>query len=296
MGPPFVLCAALAAAPVAPRAAAPPPVEIPVTAEGRTWTATVVDKKGHRYRMVPDAKGTVLIAVESIHGPAPNVRLLNAQGKTLRRGVRGKTFARPAPGAALFLDVAPPYKDAASTYHLTVAFDVDRPRALRDRPRAVRPRDIVRVPGAAAADLDQVTVDGLPADYAVNGGDVLVTLPAYAQTGRIELHFDARPPRLHEVELFGVEQVVADRLGECEGAGCISFTIAPSVGPKWLEAIARLLDADVRRHVVRTGSVVVKLRLPSSESYALEQLRRMGNVSSAQRVALSEVTQAPLSP
>ena len=259
-------------------------------------TATVVDKKGNRYRMAVDEKGTVLIAVESIHGPAPNVRLTNAAGQTLRRGVRGKTFARPAAGDVLFVEVTPPYKDAASTYHLSVAFDVDRPRPLRDLPRPMRPRDIVRVPGGAAADLDQVTVDGIPADYAVNGGDVLVTLPAYARAGHIELHFDVRPPKVHDVELIGIERNVADRLGECVGTGCLSFTISPSVDPKWLDAIARLLDANVRRHVIRTGSVVVKLRLPSSESYALEQLRRMGGVSSAQVASQSELTQGPLSP
>lgn len=270
-------------------------VPIPLVVEGVTVTSTIVDKKGQRYRIIADAKGTVLIAVESIHGPAPNVKLMNAEGKTIRRGVRGKSFARPNPGDELVLEVTPPYKDAASTYQLSVSFEVDRPRELRHLPRPLRPRDIVRVRGGAAHDLDQVTVGGLPADYAINGGDVLVTIPGFARSGDIELRYEARAAKTMKVELIGTTKVV-DRTGECSGTGCLSFTISPSAGPQWLDAIAKLLDADVRKHVIRTGNVVVKLRLPSAESYALEQLRRMGSVSSSQRAAQSEVTQAPLSP
>lgn len=269
-------------------------VPIPLLPEGVTVTGSIVEKKGHRYRIVADAKGTALIAVDTIHGPAPNVKLMNAEGKTIRRGVRGKSFARPNPGDELVLEVTPPYKDAASTYQLSVAFEVDRPRHMRHLPRPLRPRDIVRVTGGAALDLDQVTVGGLPADYAIHGADVLVTIPGFARSGDIELRYETRAPKSMKVELIGTANA-ADRIGECSGTGCLSFTLSPSAGPHWLEAIAKLLDADVRKHVIRTGSVVVKLRLPSSESYALEQLRRMGGVSSAQRMASSEVTQAPLS-
>jgi hypothetical protein len=290
---------ALPAKPRAPRRAPPREaaheVPIPLVAEGVTVTGTIVEKKGQRYRIFADAKGTVLIAVDSIHGPAPNVKLMNAEGKTIRRGVRGKSFARPNPGDELVLEITPPYKDAASTYQLSVAFEVDRPRHLRHLPRPLRPRDIVRVVGGAAPDLDQVTVGGLPADYAIHGADVLVTIPGFARSGEIELRYETRPVKTMRVELIGTSDAV-DRMGECSGTGCLSFTLSPSVGPKWLDAIAKLLDADVRKHVIRTGSVVVKLRLPSSESYAIEQLRRMGSVSSAQRAAQSEVTQAPLSP
>lgn len=278
-----VLLAATAAA-SSPRPAVPvaPPTNVDIKAEGVTLTGTVVTSEKDRFRMVATEKGTILIAVESIHGPAPNVRLVNAEGKTLRRGVRGKTFARPNPGDELTLEIATPYKEAASTYHLTVAFDVDRPRAQRHLPRALRPRDIVRVSTEGATDLEQVTVGGLGADYAINGGDVLITIPAYAQHGTIELRFESRPPIVKTVELIGCEQDVADRTGACAGTGCVAVIIAPHVGPRWLEAIAKLLDADVTRHIVATGAVTLKLRLPSSESYALEQLRRMPAVSSVQ--------------
>lgn len=263
-------------------------VPMPLVADGVTVTSTVVEKKGQRYRLVADAKGTVLISVDSIHGPAPNVKLMNTAGKVIRRGVRGKSFARPNAGDELVLEVTPPYKDAASTYQLSVAFEVDRPRHERHLPRPLRPRDIVRVTGAAAPDLDQVTVGGLPADFAIHGDDVLVTIPGFARSGEIELRYETRAPRAKTVELIGTAKSAVDRIGACTGTGCISLTLSPSAGPHWLDAIAKLLDADVVAHTIATGSVVLRLRLPSAEGLAVEQLRRMGSVTSAQRMTHAE--------
>ena len=266
-----------------------PPTPVTVSAGGEVLVGSVAGTERQRYRLVPDQKGTLIISVDRIHGPAPRAVLRNAEGKGLRRADRrGKLWARPAPGTELILELAPPQGGARAVYHLSVAFDVDRPRAERGQQRPARPRDIVRVPAVEVQGLDQVHVGGLPAEYTIHGGDVLVGIPAFAQSGPIELHFESRPAALHPVELIGKEAPRADLdTGACAArdgavpAGCLRLALEPSVGSRWLDAIARVLDADLVKHSVRSGVVELKLRLPSSESYALEQLKGMPGVRSA---------------
>lgn len=272
------------------------PTPLPVSAGGEVVVGSVAGTERQRYRLVPDQKGTLIISVDRIHGPAPRAVLRNAEGKGLRRADRrGKLWARPAPGTELILELAPPPGGERAVFQLSVAFDADRPRAERGKQRPARPRDIVRVPTNDVHGLDQVQVGGLPAEYTIHGGDVLVGVPAFAQSGPIELHFESRPPAQHPVELIGKEPPRADMdTGACTArdgavpAGCLLLALDPSVGSLWLDAIARVLDADLVRHSVRTGTVELKLRFPSSQSYALEQLKGMPGVRSAKPVDVGQ--------
>jgi hypothetical protein len=283
--------AAVAAAPAPPgppRARPPPPrppAEIAVKAEGAMASGSLAAGERARYRLFVEGKGTVLVRIDAIHGPDPRARIMNKEGKTIRFARLGQLWARPPAGTELFLEVTPGYRGAATTYQLSVAFDVDRPRERRADPRPVRPGDMVKVPlGADVHELDQVRVDGLLAEVAVRGGDAIVTVPALARTGSIELRFETRPTRTVEVELIGAERA-SDRVSELCGSaepGCLAVVVGPAVGTLWLEAIARIVDADIARHVVASGSVVLKLRMPSSERFALDQLRRTRGVLSAQ--------------
>lgn len=246
-----------------------------------------------RYRLVPDQKGTLIISVDRIHGPAPRAVLRNAEGQGIRRADRrGKLWARPAPGTELVLEVSPQPGGERSVYHLSVAFDVDRPRAQRSERRPARPRDIVRVPASDVHGIDQVLVGGLAAEYTIQGGDVLVGIPAFARTGPIELHYEARPSEQLEVQLIGVEPPRADLdTGACAATdgtappGCLRLALEPSVGSQWLDAITHVLDADLVKHTVKSGVVELKLRMPSSQSFALEQLKAMPGVRAAQPLA-----------
>lgn len=289
----LLLLAATAASPAAPL---PAPIPIEVSAPGVVLVGNVSGNARNRYLLVPDERGTVVISVERIHGLAPQALLRSAAGQRVRRADRtGKLWARPAPGTELVLELSAPTRADTSVYQLTVAFDVDRPRAARGLRRPARPRDIVRVPASDLRGLDRVTVGGLAAEHTIQGGDVFVSIPAFARAGPVELHFEGRPPELAEVELVGVEPPREDLdTGACAAAaggapaGCLRVAIEPSVGSLWLAAIARVVDADLVKHVVPSGVVELKLRLPSSEGFALEQLRTMPGVRSAQSMSTEQ--------
>ncbi len=285
----LILWAAAAASPVA----APPPVPIEVTGAGSVQVVTVGGAGGARYRLSVAERGTVLISVDRIDGPAPQAVLRNAEGQRLRRADRrGKLWARPPAGSVLVLELSPAARDTPSVVQLSVAIDVDRPRAQRAQRRPARPRDIVRVPVADLRGLDGVQVGGLAAEYTIQGGDVFVAIPAFAQRGPIELHFEARPTEIVDVTLIGTEPPRRDLdTGACAltagavPAGCVRLDIEPPVGTLWLDAIARIVDADLVRHELASGVVELKLRLPSTEGFALERLRAMPGVRSATSVA-----------
>lgn len=286
----LLLLAAAAASPVAPPNASAP---IEATAEGAVLVGSVAGAGRSRYRILVPHKGTVLIAIEPIHGPVPLAVLRNAEGQRIRRADRrGRLWARPPAASELLLELSSVARDARSVFQLSVAFDIDRPRALRGQRRPARPRDIVGVSAADPRGLDRVLVGGLVAEHTIQGGEVYVSVPAFAQRGPIELHYEARPPEVVDVELIGVEPPRADLdTGACTAAsgtappGCLRLLIEPSVGSRWLDAIAREVDADLVKHQPASGAVVLKLRLPSSEGYALEQLRAMPGIKTAQPMA-----------
>jgi hypothetical protein len=64
---------------------------------------------------------------------------------------------------------------------------------------------------------------------------------------------------------------------------CLELHVSPSVGTVWLTALARVLDADVARHIHRNGTVALRLRVRSSEEWALSLLATMPGVLSAQK-------------
>ena len=281
----LLLLAASAASPVVPQ---PVPTPVVVSAAGQVVVGTVAGPGRPRYRLTVPEKGPVLISIDPIHGPAPQAVLRNAEGQRIRRADRrGQLWARPPAGATLVLELAPVARDLRSVYHLSIAFDVDRPRALRGERRPARPRDIVRVPASDVRGLDRVLVGGLAAEYTIQAGDVYVSVPAYARHGPVELHYEARPPEVIDIELVGVEPPRPDLdAGTCARAagaappGCLHLVLEPSVGSLWLDAIAREVDADLVKHLVDSGAVELKLRLPSTESYAVAQLRAMPGVRS----------------
>lgn len=292
VGPQHLLLMAATAA--SPMAKPPTPTPLEVTAAGVVQVGAVGGSERLRYRLTVADKGTVLISVDRIHGPAPQAVLRNAEGQRLRRADRrGKLWARPPAGSELVLEVAPAARDARSVFQLSVAIDVDRPRALRGERRPARPRDIVRVPTGDPRGLDGIHVGGLAAEYTIQGGDVFVSIPAFARRGPIELHFEARPPELVDVTIIGAEPARADfDSGACAAsagavpAGCVRVAVEPPVGSLWLDAIAREVDADLVAHEVANGVVALKLRLPSSESFALEQLRTMPGVRAASSLGM----------
>ncbi len=283
----------LAATAASPMAKPPPPTPIEVRAAGTVQVGAVSGSERLRYRLTVAEKGTVLISLERIHGPAPQAVLRNAEGQRLRRADRrGKLWARPPAGSELVLELAPAALDARSVFQLSVAIDVDRPRAQRSQRRPARPRDIVRVPVADPRALDGARVGGLAAEYTIQGSDVFVSIPAFARRGPIELYFEARPAEVLEVGLIGVEPARADidtdACAPTAGAippGCLRLAIEPSVGSLWLDAIAREVDADLVKHEVERGVAELKLRLPSTEGFAIEQLRSMPGVRSASSMA-----------
>lgn len=293
MGPHHLLLLAAAAASSTERP--PPPTPIDVSAPGAVLVGAVAGSGRARYRLTVADKGTVLISIDPIHGPAPIAVLRNAEGQRIRRADRrGKLWARPPAGAQLVLELAPVARDARSVFQLSVAFDVDRARALRGQQRPARPRDTVRVPASDARGLDRVLVGGLAAEYTIQGNDVYVGIPAFARSGPIELHYEARPSEVIDIELIGVEPQRPELdtgacapAGGAAAAGCLRLALEPSMGSLWLEAVAREVDADLVKHVVDSGVVELKLRLPSTERYALEQLRAMPGVRSAQSLAVA---------
>jgi hypothetical protein len=147
---------------------------------------------------------------------------------------------------------------------------------------------VVRVPTADVNEVLQVQVGGLLTSHTINGKDVLVTIPAFATSGPITLHFEHGPAETHNVPLIGLLPPAPDvNHGSCRGAdglllpGCLELKIAPEVGPEWLAAIARLLDADVVAHDVRYGQVLVRLRALDREAWALHMLQETNGVLSA---------------
>ncbi len=286
----LVLPAMLALAAPAHATPEPAPAQITVTAPGTVVTSTVRGKDKDRYELRVADRGTLLVTVVAVCGPAPRGVLKTDDGHTIRHVDRhGRTWARPPAETVLVLEIKPRLADEPSTYQLTVAINVDRPRPERSKPRPARPRDIVRVPNVTGLDhLERVTVGGLATEYVVSGRDVLVTIPAFAAEGRIKLGFDNQPPVTWDVRLIGIEPVRDDVVtGACKGAdggaqpGCLKIRVTPVVGTAWLRAMAHAVDADIATHIVKTGEVELKLRLPSAESYTLETLHMMPGVLSA---------------
>jgi hypothetical protein len=274
-----------------PAAKKPAPVipVVEVSARGAVVTSTLNGTARDKYRLVPTEKGTVVISVDRIQGLQARALLRNAEGLVVRRAdKRGKIWARPQPGDELTLEIWPPEKDASITYILSVSFDIDRPREQRGQQRPLRPRDIIKLAAPGLSELDQVIVDGIHAESSINKTNLLVTIPAFARAGPIELRYETRPPQTYPIEIIGAEPPRADIVTDACNApgggaqpGCLALVIGPNVGSQWLAAIARVLDADVTKHIVKTGAVELKLRMPASETYALDLLAQMPGIVSA---------------
>jgi hypothetical protein len=161
-------------------------------------------------------------------------------------------------------------------------FDVDRAKELWGTPRPVRPGEIARVRRGGPEDIDRVVVDGINADYKVAGADLLVTVPAFARRGDVELLLQSGGTRSTRIELAGAEPPQSVGLGHgCTGEpGCVQVMLEPRVGSVWLKTIASVVDADIARHNEAGGLVELKLRLPSTHDYARQVLRTMPGVVS----------------
>jgi hypothetical protein len=284
MGPSLVLIGTILAA--APKVPVPAPTPVPVVAEGSTLVRTLRAPTIDRYVLDVADKGTVLIFITPIDGLTPKAVLKNDENLIIRRADRhGQIWSRPPAGTKLFLEITQPKDaDGASTYLLKIAFDVDRPRPQRHLPRPSRPGEIVRVPVGAVYELDRVSIDGIVADYKVAAPDVLVTVPAFARTGDVELLFQSGETKRQHIDLIGTEPPSNDVVTKActRGTpGCIQLVIDPRVGSKWLHAIAKLVDADITRHAQKTGIVELRLRMPQNEAFALETLSSIKGVVSA---------------
>ncbi len=273
---------------------ATPPRALAVTAESTVVTSTVAGTARDRFTLVTSATGTVVITLQPIHGRTPKALLTDADGHTRHPDRRGMLWPRPTPGRALLLEISAPFADdPGSTYQLSVAFDVDRPADLRDHVRPARPRDTRRFHVSGADDVEQVLVGGLLAEHTVKNGDVIVTIPAFARSGPAEFRFEARAPERADVDIVGVETRGDINRGACAPPGCIALMVSASVGDLWLAAIARLVDADIQQHAIASGAVLLQLRMPSTQTEALAQLKTTEGVLSARA---ADISAAPAQP
>lgn len=288
-----VVVVAAASSARAARPAQPPPAPLPVKAEGVVVTGVVRGTDRVRYRVTLPTKGTLIISAQQIHGPAPRMVLRQADGKILRRDRNGQLWTRATPGEELTLEVfarpgGAPHAETPSTYALRAVFDVDRPRAEREQQRPARPGDVVAVPSHGRS-VERVLVDGIHAEHVEGKGGFLVTIPAFARSGVIELEHESGARDTVTLALIGAEAVRPDRIAEaCTAAdeaasGCIHVALSPAVGSAWLSEIARVVDADVVSHEQKTGALMLKLRIASSEGFALSTLRAMPGIRDARR-------------
>jgi hypothetical protein len=259
-----------------------------VRAEGVVVTGVFKGATRNRYLLTPPAKGTLVVSLQPIHGASPRMLLRKADGRIIRRDRNGQLWTRSPANEPLVLELyaRPDADDASGVYQLRAIFDVDRPRELRDRVRPVRPGDVVTV-SKNGQRIERVLVDGIQAEFKDHGANVLVTVPAFARAGAIELHTESGRAHAVTYELVGTEPPAPDVAGDAcamsASMGCIQLTLAPSVGSAWLKEIARVVDADLVAHSQKTGAVLLKLRLTSSEGFALTTLSAMPGVRSARQ-------------
>jgi hypothetical protein len=269
-------------------AAAPPAVPLEVRAEGVVVTGTFKGPGRSRYQLTPPAKGTLVISLQAIHGASPRMLLRNAAGRIIRRDRNGQLWTRSPAGEPLVLELyaRPGAGDAQGVYQLRTILDVDRPREERDRVRPARPGDIITV-SKNGQRIERVLFDGIQADFKDHGANLLVTVPAFARSGTLELFTEGGRAHAATYALVGAEppaaDIESDSCARAGNVGCIELTLAPSVGSAWLKEIARVVDADIVAHSQKSGAVLLKVRLTSSEGFALATLSAMPGVRAARQ-------------